>query len=167
MSEPAPSPAAAAVKSVNHLNIVVADMERSLAFYVGLLGMRPTFEVNLTGDWIDAVAGLTGVSARCVFVQPKGGGARFELLQYVAPPGEDPAANRLANTGGLRHVALEVEGLDAWHARLRDAGVEFLSPPVTVPFSIVDGIRKRLCYCRDPDGVIVELCEHLIGEVAR
>jgi catechol 2,3-dioxygenase-like lactoylglutathione lyase family enzyme len=41
---------------VNHVNVVVADMERSLAFYVGLLGMRVTFETHLTGDWIDEVS---------------------------------------------------------------------------------------------------------------
>jgi catechol 2,3-dioxygenase-like lactoylglutathione lyase family enzyme len=33
---------------VGHVNIVVADMERSLAFSVGLLGMRGTFEAHLT-----------------------------------------------------------------------------------------------------------------------
>jgi glyoxylase I family protein len=128
---------------VNHVNVVVADMERSLAFYVGLLGMRVTFETHLTGDWIDEVVGLTGVSARCVFCQPEGGG------------------NALANTHGLRHVALEVDDLNAWYAKLTAAGVEAVSPPVTVPFRIVDGIQKRLCYLRDPDGVIIELCEHL------
>ena len=124
-----------AVKIVNHVNIVVADMERSLAFYVGLLGMRPTFEVELNGDWIDTVAGLNGVSARCVFVQPMGGGARFELLQYVLPTGAHPDVNEIANTTGLRHVALEVDDLAAWHTRLSAAGVVFLSPPVEVPFS--------------------------------
>lgn len=156
-TEPSASPAV--VRTVNHLNIVVADMERSLAFYVDLLGMRPTFEVTLHGDWIDTVAGLPNVTARCVFVQPKNGGCRFELLQYVAPPGVDPPANGFANTSGLRHFALEVDDLTAWHTRLSAAGVSFISPPVMVPFMLMDGIRKWLCYCHDPDGVIVELCE--------
>lgn len=149
----------AVVRTVNHLNIVVADMERSLAFYVDLLGMRPTFEVTLNGDWIDTVAGLPGVTARCIFVQPKNGGCRFELLQYVAPPGVDPPANGFANTTGLRHFALEVDDLEAWYTKLSAANIGFISPPVTVPFMLMDGIRKRLCYCHDPDGVIVELCE--------
>jgi catechol 2,3-dioxygenase-like lactoylglutathione lyase family enzyme len=54
-----------------------------------------------------------------------------------------------------------VDDLNAWYAKLTAAGVEAVSPPVTVPFRIVDGIQKRLCYLRDPDGVIIELCEHL------
>jgi glyoxylase I family protein len=146
---------------VNHVNIVVANMERSLDFYVGLLGMRVTFETHLSGDWIEEVVGLAGVSARCIFCQPDGGGARFELLEYEAPSGVALDRNALANTPGLRHVALEVDDLDAWHAKLTAAGVEAISSPVTVPFRIVDGIQKRLCYLRDPDGAIIELCEHL------
>jgi glyoxylase I family protein len=141
---------------VNHINIVVADMERSLAFYVGLLRMRVTFERTLEGEWIEKVAGLPGISARCVFCQPDGGGARFELLEYQAPPGVSLPEDSLANTLGLRHIALEVDDLDALYERLVAAGVRFVSEPVTVPFIVV-GVRKRLCYLLDPDGVIVEL----------
>ena len=144
---------------VNHVN-VVSDMERSLAFYVGLLGMRVTFECDLTGDWIETVSGLPDVSARCVFCQPPGGGTRFELLQYRTPPGRTLSAASLANTLGLRHVALEVDDLDALYARLTQAGVPSVSPPITVPFSVT-GVRKRLCYLRDPDGALVEIAEYV------
>lgn len=147
---------------VNHVNIVVADMERSLAFYVGLLGMRVTFETDLVGEWIDTVTGLSDASARCVFCQPSGGGVRFELLEYRVPHGVSFPENALAHTQGLRHVAIEVDNLDATYQRLADAGVDSVSPPVTVPFRIINGIQKRLCYLRDPDGAIIELCEHIV-----
>lgn len=145
---------------VNHLNIVVADMERSLQFYVGLLHLRVTYEVELTGAWIEQVAGLPNVSARCVFVQPTGGGARFELLQYRTPPGVTLPEDSIANTVGLRHVAFEVDDLDGLYQRLTESGVRFVSPPVTVPFIVVGNIRKRLCYCYDPDGVMVEIADY-------
>jgi glyoxylase I family protein len=147
--------------TINHLNIVVADMQRSLAFYVGLLGMRQTFAIDLDGDWIADVTGLSGARARCIFVVPSSGGCRLELLQYLNPEGIAVAPNTLPNTPGLRHFALEVDDLDGWFQKLTTAGVSFISPPVTVPFRLVEGIQKRLCYCHDPDGVIVELCEHL------
>ena len=134
-------------------------MERSLAFYVGLLGMEVTFEAGLEGEWIEAVSGLPGVSAHCVFCRPPGGGPRFELLQYRTPPGVALAAESVANTLGLRHVALEVDDLDGLYARLLAAGVPFVSGPVTVPFPVA-GVRKRLCYARDPDGALVELAEY-------
>ncbi len=146
---------------VNHVNIVVADMERSLAFYVGLLGLRATFEIELEGAWIEQVTGLAGVSARCVFCQPADGGVRFELLEYRRPEGERArAANSVPSTGGLRHVAFEVDDVAAEYERLMAAGVRFVSPPVTVPFGVAGDIRKRLCYALDPDGVLVEFADY-------
>lgn len=145
---------------LDHVNIVVADMERSLAFYVGLLEMRVTFEAELTGEWIATVTGLPGASARCVFCQPSGGGMHFELLQYQTPPGVRLPEDSLANTLGLRHVALEVDDLDALYTRLHAAGVPFVSPPVTVPLSVV-GVRKRLCYLHDPDDALLEIAEYV------
>lgn len=147
--------------TINHLNIVVSEMQRTLAFYVGLLGMRQTFDVRLQGKWIEDVTGCENAQAHCVFVMPAGGGCRLELLQYLTPEGGALIANALPHTQGLRHFALEVDDLDGLYQRLTDAGVRFVSPPVTVPFRLVEGIQKRLCYCHDPDGVIVELCEHL------
>ncbi len=145
---------------VNHVNIVVREMQRSLAFYVGLLGFRVTFEAELVGEWIETVTGLPNVSARCVFCQPPGGGTRFELLEYRTPPGVLMPEDSIANTLGLRHVALEVDDLDALCTRLVSAGVEFVSPPALVPFPVA-GVRKRLCYLRDPDGALVEIAEYV------
>ncbi len=144
---------------IDHINIVVADMARSRAFYEGLLGMPVTFEAELTGAWIETVTGLRGVSADCIFCQPPGGKVRIELLHYRMPPGISLPDNSLANTMGLRHFALEVEDIGGWHARLSAAGAAFLSPPLPVPFPVVGG-RKWICYLYDPDGVLLELAEY-------
>jgi glyoxylase I family protein len=144
---------------LDHVNIVVADLERSLAFYVGHLGMEQTFAADLTGEWIATLSGLPEASARCAFCTMPGGGTRLELLEYRMPSGADLAENSLPHTRGVRHLALEVDDLDAWYARLSEAGIHFVSTPVAVPF-VVGGNRKRLCYCHDPDGVLVELASY-------
>lgn len=149
---------------IDHVNIVVADLERSLAFYIGLLGMEETFRAELVGEWIATVSGLPGASARCAFCQPPGGGTRLELLEYRTPSGAALPENMRANTLGLRHLALEVTNLDEWHARLSAAGVPFVSVPVTVPFPVGVGLRKRLCYLNDPDGVLIELAAYELSE---
>ena len=135
-------------------------MDASLAFYVGLLGMRETFRCELEGGWIDTVTGLSGAKASCVFVQPLGGGCRIELLQYHSPTGDDLTANSQPNTGGIRHFALDVQDLDGLIEQLKVNGTPVFSAPVRVPFRIVDNIQKRLCYTLDPDGVIVEFSQH-------
>jgi glyoxylase I family protein len=148
--------------TLNHLNIVVSDMEQSLAFYVGVLNMRVTFEILLEGAWIETVVGLSGARAKCVFIVPDGGatgGGRLELLQYLTPEGQPISQNSLANTIGLRHFALEVDDIEVWYEKLIKAGVTFVSAPVSVPFQL-GGMQKRLCYLHDPDGVIVEICDY-------
>ncbi len=150
------------ITAIDHLNIVTADLERSVKFYTELLGFSLVKEAQLEGEWIDRIVGLKGVKGRVAYVLAPAGEPRLELLQYEAPAGEDPAANRLANTVGLRHFAMRVDDITAMTAKLRAAGVEVLSDPVKVPHGVVkhDQGEKTLVYFRDPDGVVLELAEY-------
>ena len=152
------------IRGIDHLNIVVADMDRALAFYCGVLGFAKTKEAWLEGDWIERIVGLRGVRAHAVFIELPGGGPRIELLKYEAPAGVAVKENSQANTLGLRHFALRVDDIVAVTARLRAAGVTVWGEPTRVPGGVVKfdegGGGKTLVYFLDPDGVIVELAEY-------
>jgi catechol 2,3-dioxygenase-like lactoylglutathione lyase family enzyme len=152
------------IRGIDHLNIVVADMERALAFYVGVLGFTKTKEAHLEGAWIEKIVGLHGVKAHAVFIVSPGGEPRIELLKYETPAGVVVAENSRANTLGLRHFALRVDDIAAVTARLRAAGIEVWGEPTRVPGGVVKfdegGGGKTLVYFLDPDGVIVELAEY-------
>lgn len=150
------------IQGIDHLNIVVADMGRALAFYTEVLGFTKTREAHLEGEWIERIVGLRGVKAHAVFIVPPGGEPRIELLQYHAPPGATLPENSRANTLGLRHFALRTTDIVAMTARLRAAGATVLSEPVLVPAGVVkhDAGEKWLMYFLDPDGVVVELAEY-------
>ena len=150
------------IRGVDHINLVVADLGRSVRFYTELLGFRKTAEVLMEGEWIEEIIGLKGVRGDVVFLEPPGGGLRFELLQYHTPTGVALPENSRANTLGVRHVALRVDDIASLAAKLRAAGVTFFSPPVKVPAGVVKFAAgdKSLCYFLDPDGVILELCEY-------
>jgi catechol 2,3-dioxygenase-like lactoylglutathione lyase family enzyme len=145
---------------IDHVNIVVRDIERSVAFYRDVLGFAITNRKDLSGDWIESIVGLKDVRATVVFVMPPGGGVRIELLQYHAPAGAEFPDHGVANAIGLRHFAFKVDDIDAVYERLLAAGVEFVGPPVTVPQGIVKTPDKRLCYFHDPDGVLLEITEY-------
>ena len=153
---------ASMIRGVDHINLVVSDLERSVRFYTEVLGFRKTADVVMEGDWIEAIIGLKGVRGLVAFVEPPGGGPRFELLQYVTPPGAVLPENSRANTRGLRHVAFRVDDIAAMAARLRAAGVTLFSEPVRVPAGVVKFAAgdKTLLYFLDPDGVILELAEY-------
>ena len=145
---------------LDHVNIVVSQMEQSVAFYRDVIGMKPTFEVVLEGEWVEEIIGRPQVQARCVFLKLPKGDTHLELLQFVSPTGAVVPHNSLPNTLGVRHLAFQVQDLDGFVGRLKGAGVTPLSPPVAVPFAVADAGSKRLCYFRDPDGVLLEAAEY-------
>lgn len=145
---------------VDHINLVVKDLEASVAFYRDVLGFQVTMRARLEGEWIETIAGLKGIEADCVYLQPPGSGPRVELLQYLSPE-TGPAVPSVPNGPGLRHIAFRVDDLDEAYGRLKSLGVRFVSPPVAVPEVVVrhGSGRKRLCYFHDPEGNILELAE--------
>jgi glyoxylase I family protein len=150
------------IRGVDHINVVVADLARSVKFYTEVLGFRKTADVTMTGEWIERIIGLKGVLGEVAFVEPPGGGVRIELLQYRTPAGVARPENSRANTLGVRHVAFRVDDIAAMAAKLRAAGVTLFSDPVKVPPGVAKFAagEKSLCYFLDPDGVILELCEY-------
>ena len=151
------------ITAIDHINIVVRDLEKMTRFYTEVLGLRETKRARLKGEWIEAIVGLAGVEAEVVFVEPPGGGPRIELLHYVSPQGSPIAACSAPNTPGLRHIAVRVQGIDAAAERLRAAGVNLFGAPVTVPDSAVkhEAGEKKLLYFLDPEGVLLELTEYV------
>jgi len=150
------------IHAVDHINIIVSDLERSLRFYTEVLGLEETKRAHLEGEWIETIVGLKGVRAEVAYVEAPAGAPRIELLQYVTPRGAAPEECGLSNTVGLRHIAFRVTDIEAVCERLRVAGVVPLSPPTIVPADVIthSAGHKVLCYFRDPDGVLLELAEY-------
>lgn len=150
------------IGKIDHINIVVSDLERSLRFYSGLLGFKELKRAHLEGDWVESIVKIKGVVADVVYIIAPGGEPRIELLCYQNPRGEALNPNSLPITIGLRHLAFKVDNIHKMYMKLKDAGVKFLSEPVTVPASVIthDEGHKLLCYFHDPDGVLLEIAEY-------
>jgi catechol 2,3-dioxygenase-like lactoylglutathione lyase family enzyme len=150
------------IRAVDHLNLVVSHLERSVRFYTELLGFTETRRAHLEGEWIESIVGLKGIQADVAYILAPEGEPRLELLCYTSPQGKAIPANSIANTIGLRHIALRVDDIQTVSKRLKDAGVKFISEPVIVPTGIIahDAGHKTLCYFLDPDGILLELAEY-------
>ncbi|HKQ32343.1 MAG TPA: VOC family protein, partial [Thermodesulfobacteriota bacterium] len=44
--------------AIDHINIVVSDLEKSVRFYTELLGFIESKRAHLEGDWIESIVGL-------------------------------------------------------------------------------------------------------------
>jgi glyoxylase I family protein len=150
------------IKSVFHINVNCTDFDRSLEFY-RLLGFDIVFDVGTAegGDYLRGLAMPLDSKNRAAILsldpsEPKV--ARLDLIEWIRPEPTGQATHRppsgdLARTG-IGRLSLFTRGIDEEYQRLRDAGVEFISEPVSMA-----GGGFRFCCCYDPDGAVIELVE--------
>jgi catechol 2,3-dioxygenase len=125
---------------LGHVSIVASDLERSLAFYTQLAGLRLTERLEYPDDG----QGNAPTVARGAFLRCDDTHHRLAIFQLR---GDAPA------NGGLHHVAFELPTPEALLAKLhelRDAGVPIVSHRTGGP-----GNQPRF-YASDPDGHLVE-----------
>jgi catechol 2,3-dioxygenase-like lactoylglutathione lyase family enzyme len=125
-------------RGLHHTALVSSDVERTVAFYQGVLGF-PLTEVMENRDY----PGSTH------FFFDIGNGNALAFFDF---PGLDvgPYAEVL---GGLHHIAISItrDNWEAVHARLRDAGIDVMEESGTS------------LYFRDPDGARLELIAEPLG----
>jgi catechol 2,3-dioxygenase-like lactoylglutathione lyase family enzyme len=106
-----------AIQRMDHVGVVVDDLEAATAFFVGL-GLELQGEALVEGGWVDRVVGLGGVRAQIAMMATPDGHGRVELTTFQAPSGPGGDRQAPANTPGIRHVAFEVYDIDAAVASL-------------------------------------------------
>jgi catechol 2,3-dioxygenase-like lactoylglutathione lyase family enzyme len=142
------------IRGIHHTSRTVSDMDRSLAFYRDLLGLRVALDTEMEGEMLEREVAMPGARLRFVLLET-GGETYLELLQYRSPRGAPfPDDARPADVGA-HHVALLVDDIRAEHDRLARAGVRFTWEPQEVDAGAFRG--HRTAYCYDPDGLVVEL----------
>ena len=149
------------LERIDHVNLVVADMQAMIDFYCHVLGMRLARQVTISGAWIDDVTGLKDVTADVAFLEATSGPA-IELLYYHRPQGQPIEGQAIPNAFGLRHLAFRVSDIEQLAAAIRAAGVPLMSEIHSVPTAQVAfaQTQKRLVYFRDPEGNLLELCAY-------
>jgi catechol 2,3-dioxygenase-like lactoylglutathione lyase family enzyme len=129
------------VKGIDHVTLVVADLQRSRQFYVDLLGMvqveRPAF--GFPGLWFQA------------------GQTQVHLILESDEAGPAGITYRAREISRALHFALQVDDAHVTARQLRERGVPILSGPRNRP----DGPVQL--YIQDPDGHTVELFSHVRG----
>ncbi|MBM3679446.1 MAG: hypothetical protein FJW96_16465 [Actinobacteria bacterium] len=143
------------VRTTDHVAVTVSDLDRSLAFYSGLLGLREVERHLLEGAVISQMTGKPGTVMQVVRLQaPDTRGVLIDLQQYIAPPG-GPSDSKLGDVANA-HFCFGIKGLPDAYKRLSARGVEFVSEPVT--FELETG-TVHVVFLKDPDGFILELVD--------
>ena len=147
----------AKVNTLDHVAIMVSDLERSFRFYHEVLGLEKVSfyeENNIAGA--SAVHALEDVHLKLyIMAAPGNPEITLHLSQITTPPsptGRHEAIHHVPSA----HICFTVTDIAAIHERLKEAGVELVSPPVAWP---ADQGGWTLCFLYDPDGNLVELVE--------
>lgn len=154
------------IQSVLTTALTVSDLERSVAFYCGLLGFRvvaelpPASERERWDRYHEQVCGLPGAQIDVVYLEAPDGKTHLELIEYVKP--KLPARVRAGvHEPGTAIVAFGLSGSGPLAERLRLEGVEVVSDPV--PYETDDGVATMTTYLYDPDGNALCLFETVTG----
>lgn len=140
---------------LDHVSVSVRDLDRSLDFYHGLLGIPVLGRGEEKTPEAASITGLSGAHFRYADLD-LGSGQILELLQYLSPKGTPLKQN--VYDPGSGHLAIRVDDAAAALRKLKRAGVEARSKPVELQEP--DWWRGAKCvYVSDPDGVTVELVE--------
>ena len=144
------------ITQIRHAGITVQDLDKSLAFFVDLLGFKILKKMDESGDYIDNMHNLKDVKVTTVKIAAPDGNL-IELLKFNShkTPEEETWNGKIYSTG-LTHIALTVKDLDETYNALKVRGIVFNAPPQKSP----DGYAK-VTFCKGPENLFIELVEVL------
>jgi catechol 2,3-dioxygenase-like lactoylglutathione lyase family enzyme len=146
-----------AIAGPRHAGVTVSDLDRSLAFYEGRLGLEVLWRRLYEEPEIRRIVGVPEATALDIaMLGVPGSDFEVELLEYR---GLEPVSGASPPShAGTGHFCLFVTGIDALYEELQGSGVEFRSDgPVEMTAGANAGGKSL--YSLDPDGYVVELHE--------
>ena len=147
------------IKGLHHVVIAVKDLDKSLAFYRDLLGLRVWLDVEIGSEELGTFWGVGGKPRIHSVVLQKDDveGGMIELCEYLFPPGKPTGKATEIYGRGLQCVSFSTSDVEGLYNQLLKNGVEMISKLMPLGVEGLGTIRAFLC--RDPDGVIVEIFE--------
>jgi methylmalonyl-CoA/ethylmalonyl-CoA epimerase len=128
------------VKAVNHIAVVVDDMEKSLSFWRDALGME-----------LHELRDVPAEKSQVAFLPLAG-----SEIELVRPTSDDSGiAKYLAKRGpGMHHICIEVDDIEGMLTQLKSKGIRLINEE---PHMASDGKKYAFVHPESTSGVLVEL----------
>lgn len=155
-----------AITGIHHLALVCSDMQRTIDFYTGVLGLPLVKTLELPGG------------AGQHFFFDVGGGNHLAFFWFPDAPAPAPGVANAAGLpgkgeitsaiGSMNHVAFTIpaDRFDDYRARLKARGVRVGyilnhdDSPAGVALEMHEGVFVRSLYFQDPDGILLEFAAY-------
>ncbi len=130
------------IKAINHVAVVVDDMDEALSFWRDALGMK-----------LNELRDVPAEKSQIAFLPLAG-----SELELVRPTTDDSGiAKYLAKRGpGMHHICLEVDDIEALLKQLKSKGIRLINEE---PKVAADGKKYAFVHPESTSGVLIELYE--------
>jgi len=128
------------IKAINHVAVVVDDMEKSLSFWRDALGIE-LHELRDVPAEKSQVAFLPLAGAEVELVMPTSNDSG--IAKYLAKRGQ-----------GMHHICLEVDDIEGMLSQLKSKNIRLINEE---PRTAVDGKKYAFIHPESTGGVLVEL----------
>ena len=142
-----------AVKRMDNMGIVVADLDATVEFFVEL-GLTLEGRATIAGEWAGRVTGLGHQHVEVAMMRTPDGHGRLELSRFLRPAVVADHRTAPVNALGYLRVMFAVDDLDATLARLGERA------KLVGEVMDYEGVY-RLCYIRGPEGLLIGLAEEM------
>ncbi len=128
------------IKNINHIAIIVPDLEGALDFWEGALGLTLARTQSVPSEAVDVAFLPVGDS-------------NVELMRPTTT--DSGVARYLEKRGpGIHHMCFEVDDIDAMLARLRERNIQLINEE---PLTGHGGYRYAFVHPKSTGGVLIEL----------
>ncbi len=121
-----------------HIMIRVLDVEKSLDFYTGLMGLELVQE-----------ASIESIKATLYYLEDKESGVQIELTHNHVVPDKP-----YTNGDAFGHIAFEIDSMEEFTEKLNKFGLKYDREPF-----VIGSNGKKVAFVSDPDGNAVEIAE--------
>lgn len=144
---------------MQHVGICVSNMEKTLAFYRDILGLKQVASFEASMPEVAKVVEVPNARIKVTMLKSGEGEEEtvVELLEYLSPKGKPFPRDKAMNDVGISHVAFWVKDIDQAYEELKKKGVVFNCPPQSI--EVRDLGKIKAVYFKDPEGITLELME--------
>ncbi len=138
------------IKRIDHIAIVVGDIDQALAFWQNALGLEMT-HIEEVKDQQSLVAFLPSGESEVELVEPTSDTSG--VAKYLAKRGP-----------GMHHICFEVDNIEDTLAQMKARGVRLINETATIG---TGGKKIAFIHPSSTNGVLVELYQTTIDEPVR
>jgi len=139
-----------------HTNIIARDWKKLSQFYQTVFDCKPVgFQRDLSGEWLEQLTGLKNAHLTGEHLALPGYDGIEPTLEIFSYDGMIRENEAPLNHTGIRHIAFEVEDVDAVLEKALQEGGEQVGEKVTKEYP--NNRCATFLYIRDIEGNIIEL----------